>query len=180
MQLHWSADQYADALSRIDFVEGDLTAPALGIDASARRRIAERTDSVLHIAASLNRKSDKACFNANLRGTLSVIKLAREIVETRGSLGRFSFVSTTAVCGRREHEVLEEDAQLLEFLAECRLPALLVATKLDKLGRSQVEPALRALRQAAGTRVLGFSAETGLGREQLLRALLEHTGVKAG
>ncbi len=112
VQLHWSADQYADALSRIDFVEGDLTAPALGIDASARRRIAERTDSVLHIAASLNRKSDKACFNANLRGTLSVIKLAREIVETRGSLERFSFVSTTAVCGRREHEVLEEDASI--------------------------------------------------------------------
>lgn len=112
MQLHWSADQYAEALSRIDFVEGDLTAPGLGIDERARRRVAERTDSVLHIAASLNRKSEKACLNANLRGTLSVLKLAREIVETRGSLRRFSFVSTTAVCGRREHEVVTEDAAI--------------------------------------------------------------------
>jgi nucleoside-diphosphate-sugar epimerase len=67
---------------------------------------------VLHIAASLNRKSNKACFNANLRGTLSVLRLAREIVETRGSLSRFSFVSTTAVSGERQREVVEEDASI--------------------------------------------------------------------
>lgn len=112
MQLHWGAEEYAAALPRIDFAAGDLTSPGLGLDARARRRVAEESDSVLHIAASLNRKSDKACFNANLRGTLSVLKLAREIVETRGSLRRFSFVSTTAVCGRREHEVVTEDASI--------------------------------------------------------------------
>ncbi|HEY8427192.1 MAG TPA: SDR family oxidoreductase [Sandaracinaceae bacterium] len=112
MQLHWSADQYAEALPRIDFVMGDLTAPGLGLDARARRGVVERTDSVLHIAASLNRKSDKACFNANLRGTLSVIKLAREIVDARGRLTRFGFVSTTAVCGKREHEIVGEDESI--------------------------------------------------------------------
>ena len=73
----------------------------------------------------------------------------------------------------------EEDVQLLEFLATCRLPALLVATKLDKLARSKVEPALRALRQQAGTQVLGFSSETGDGRDALLRALLHYTGLTA-
>lgn len=71
----------------------------------------------------------------------------------------------------------EEDRQLLDFLASCKLPALLVATKLDKLSRSKHEPTLRALQRDAGTRVLGFSAETGHGRDALLRALLEATGV---
>lgn len=112
MQLHWSADQYADALPRIEFVTGDLTEPGLGIDGGSRRRLTEEVGSVLHIAASLNRKSSKACFNANLRGTLSVIRLARDIAERRGGLERFSAVSTTAVCGAREHEVVTEDASI--------------------------------------------------------------------
>lgn len=111
MQLHWSAEEFAAALPRIDFVRGDLTAKDLGIDPRHRERVRRETESVLHIAASLNRKSEKACLNANLRGTLSVIELAREISDTRG-LRRFSAVSTTAVCGRREREVVEEDASI--------------------------------------------------------------------
>lgn len=112
MQLHWSADQFAAALPRIEFVPGDLTAPGLGISPADRARLIAETDSVLHIAASLNRKSNKACFNANLRGTLSVVTLARDIVAKRGGLRRFSSVSTTAVSGEREHEVVTEDASI--------------------------------------------------------------------
>lgn len=111
MQLHWSADEFAAALDRIDFVPGDLTAPGLGIDPATRERLSRETESVLHIAASLNRKSAKACLNANLRGTLSVIQLAREVAE-HGSLRRFSAVSTTAVCGQRTNELLTEDASI--------------------------------------------------------------------
>lgn len=111
MQLHWSAEEFAAALPRIDFVRGDLTAKDLGIDTRERERVLRETESVLHIAASLNRKSEKACLNANLRGTLSVIELAREIRDARG-LRRFSAVSTTAVCGRREREVVAEDASI--------------------------------------------------------------------
>jgi GTP-binding protein len=73
----------------------------------------------------------------------------------------------------------EEDVQLLEFLADAGLPALLIATKLDKLPRNKIEPTLRALQKRAGTRVLGFSAETGVGRDALLHVLLEHTGLTA-
>lgn len=73
----------------------------------------------------------------------------------------------------------DDDTQLLDFLATCKLPALLVATKLDKLARNKVEPALRALQQEAGTKVLGFSSESGYGRDTLLRTLLEYTGLSA-
>jgi nucleoside-diphosphate-sugar epimerase len=65
-------------------------------------------DSVLHVAASLNRKSSKACFNVNLRGTLSVIKLARDAQDHHG-LRRFTDISTVAVCGERQDEVVTED-----------------------------------------------------------------------
>ena len=71
----------------------------------------------------------------------------------------------------------DDDVQLLEFLGDRGITALIVATKLDKLVRSKMEPALRALRTKAGVKVIGFSAETGQGRPELLRALLEHSGL---
>lgn len=107
-QLHMDADRFAEVLGRVHFVFGDLTAPDLGLDAGTWRRVAHGIDSVLHIAASLNRKSAKACFNVNLRGTLSVIRLARDAADHHG-LRRFSDVSTAAVAGTRQGEVVTED-----------------------------------------------------------------------
>jgi len=108
LQLHRDADAFWDALSRVDFVFGDLHQPGLGIEARTHARLLDETDSVLHIAASLNRKSAKACLNTNLRGTLSVIRLARAIADHKG-LRRFSHVSTTAVAGTRASETVLED-----------------------------------------------------------------------
>ncbi|HJK90390.1 MAG TPA: SDR family oxidoreductase, partial [Polyangiaceae bacterium LLY-WYZ-15_(1-7)] len=74
-------------------------------------RVVREAESILHIAASLNRKSEKACLNHNLRGTLSVIELARAAQDHHG-LRRFGFVSTTAVAGKRDSETLGEDEAL--------------------------------------------------------------------
>lgn len=112
MQLHWDADRFYAELPKLVLVEGDLGAPDLGLSARDRERLATECDSVLHVAASLNRKSDKACFNANLRGTLSVVKLVREIADARGGLRRFGYVSTTAVSGQREHQTVTEDESI--------------------------------------------------------------------
>jgi GTP-binding protein len=62
-----------------------------------------------------------------------------------------------------------EEIELLGFLAEVRRPALLVATKIDKLGRSAATTTLRKLAGVAGRAVpvVGFSARTGEGRERL-------------
>lgn len=108
LQMHLDADRFHDALKRVDFAYGDLHAPNLGFSEREWARLAEKTDSILHIAASLNRKSSKACFNSNLRGSLSVIRFAREAVE-RGGLARYSHVSTSAVAGVRQSEVVGED-----------------------------------------------------------------------
>lgn len=107
-QLHHDAESFRAALDRVLFIHGDLHAPDLGISEAQRDLLRERATSVLHIAASLNRKSEKACLNTNLRGTLSVIKLARWLHDRQG-LERFSHVSTVAVAGQRDREVVEED-----------------------------------------------------------------------
>ena len=110
-QLHWDVDTFAAHLDRVRIIRGDLHAPDLGISAGDQDRLREEADSILHVAASLNRKSDKACLNTNLRGTLSVIKLAR-FLRDHGHLRRYSHVSTVAVAGERHKEIVSEDAAI--------------------------------------------------------------------
>jgi nucleoside-diphosphate-sugar epimerase len=88
-----------------------VTEPRLGLDADAYARVVRETGSVIHCAASLNRKSEKSCLNVNLRGTLEVVQLARRAHDDHG-LARFSHVSTTAVAGARRDETVLEDAAI--------------------------------------------------------------------
>ena len=66
-----------------------------------------------------------------------------------------------------------EEDELLAFLAHVGLPAAVVATKLDKLGRDAGRRAVDALAARVGEKapVLGFSARTGEGRTGLWRLI---------
>ncbi len=112
LQLHMDFPTFHTHLrERIEIVLGDLTDRQLGLSDAAFRELAHGTSSILHVAASLNRKSNKACFNTNLRGTLEVVKLARAAQDHHG-LRRFSDVSTTAVTGECRHDVIHEDGAI--------------------------------------------------------------------
>lgn len=67
----------------------------------------------------------------------------------------------------------DEEADLLDFLARAGVPAMLVATKLDKLKKSQHRSALDALRRQAGVPVIGVSATKRAGIDRLLAAIVE-------
>jgi thioester reductase-like protein len=109
LQLHLLFPKFHEYLrSRISIFRGDLTEREFGLAPDVYASLAESTDSVIHVAASLNRKSEKACLNTNLRGTLEVIKLAARARDLHG-LRRFSHVSTVAVAGQRSNEVVHED-----------------------------------------------------------------------
>jgi long-chain acyl-CoA synthetase len=109
LQLHLQFPQFYEYLqAKIRIFRGDLTSPQFGLDPSDYDRLVHTTDSVIHCAASLNRKSEKSCLNVNLRGTLEVVQLARRSQYYHG-LRRFSNVSTVAVAGKRIHEVVVED-----------------------------------------------------------------------
>lgn len=112
MQMHLDFERFIDLVrSRCDIYLGDLTSPNLGLDGEAQKRLIKSTDSFLHIAASLNRKSSKACFNVNLRGTLSLVKLAQAAHADHG-LRRFTDISTVAVAGHRKDEIVTEEGTI--------------------------------------------------------------------
>ena len=110
-QLHMDATAFARHLARVRVFPGDITRSDLGLPADELRSLVETTNSVVHVAASLNRRSERACTNVNVRGTLAIVQLARAAHEHHG-LRRFSHVSTVAVAGERSHETVREDDAL--------------------------------------------------------------------
>lgn len=109
LQLHLDFSRFYEFLkSRITIFLGDLTDSRFGLSEDDYRWMVKSTDSVIHCAASLNRKSEKSCLNVNLRGTLEVIQFALAARDDHG-LRRFSHVSTVAVAGHRRNEVVHED-----------------------------------------------------------------------
>ena len=112
LQLHFDFPEFFDYLnSRVHIFRGDLTSQRFGLPEEDYVVLADSTDSIIHCAASLNRKSEKQCLNVNLRGSLEVIQLARRVHDRRG-LRRYSHVSTVAVAGHRRNEVVSEDASI--------------------------------------------------------------------
>jgi thioester reductase-like protein len=112
LQLHMPFKAFREYLeSKIRIFIGDLTDPRFGMEADTYDRLVHTTDSIIHCAASLNRKSEKSCLNVNLRGTLEVAQLARRSHYYHG-LQRFSNVSTVAVAGKRNHEIVTEDRSI--------------------------------------------------------------------
>ena len=112
LQLHLEFPQFYEFLqTRVRVFRGDLTEPGFGLGRDDYDRLVHTSDSVIHCAASLNRKSEKSCLNVNLRGTLEVLTLARHAEHYHG-LRRFSQVSTVAVAGKRQNEVVSEDRSI--------------------------------------------------------------------
>ncbi|HXY13565.1 MAG TPA: SDR family oxidoreductase [Terriglobales bacterium] len=109
MQLHLDFPRFYEYLqTRVRIFRGDLTTSNFGLGRDDYDRLIHTTDSVIHCAASLNRKSEKSCLNVNLRGTLEVLELGMRVQHYHG-LRRFSHVSTVAVAGKRQDEVITED-----------------------------------------------------------------------
>ena len=109
LQLHLDFPVFYELLqTRIRVFRGDLTGQRFGLSSDDYDRLVHTTDSIIHCAASLNRKSEKSCMNVNLRGTLEVLQLGMAVDHYHG-LRRFSHVSTVAVAGKRQDEVVTED-----------------------------------------------------------------------
>jgi GTP-binding protein len=69
--------------------------------------------------------------------------------------------------------VEQDELDLVEFLRLRKgLPVFIAVTKLDKLSLSAQKPRIRAIEKESGVKVIGTSAETGAGREELWARLL--------
>jgi thioester reductase-like protein len=112
LQLHLDFPRFYEHLqTRIRIFRGDLTGERFGLARDDYDRLIHTSDSVIHCAASLNRRSEKSCLNVNLRGTLEVLQLAMRVHHYHG-MRRFSHVSTVAVAGKRQNEVVTEDRSI--------------------------------------------------------------------
>jgi GTP-binding protein len=72
------------------------------------------------------------------------------------------------------HDPTDDDRQMLDFLAEVGVPVMFVATKIDKISKHDVEQRIRDLAiilQVDEDHIIPFSAQTGMGRDDLAEAI---------
>ena len=79
------------------------------------------------------------------------------------------------------HKPTENDVIMAQAFQQSGRPYVVVANKMDKLKKSEIEPNLAAIRQTLQleeeTAVIPFSAEKGQGRDELLGCILRATGI---
>ena len=81
------------------------------------------------------------------------------------------------------HKPTANDLVMHDWFRQTGCPEIVVANKLDKLKKSQVEPALQLVRETLELTeadiLLPFSAEKGMGKEDLIRLLVQTCGDNA-
>ena len=74
------------------------------------------------------------------------------------------------------HKPTADDGTMARWFRDTGCPLIVVANKLDKLKKSEVEPNLQRIRETLelgeDTLLIPFSAQKGTGREELLQAIL--------
>ena len=74
------------------------------------------------------------------------------------------------------HKPTADDCTMARWFRDTGCPLVVVANKLDKLKKSEIDPSLQLIRETLeleeGTALIPFSAEKGTGREELLGAIL--------
>ena len=86
-----------------------------------------------------------------------------------------SLITTGVLIVDIRHKPTADDLTMHTWFRESGCPEIIVANKLDKLKRSQIESALTVIRETlgldTGDALVPFSAETGVGKEELVKLL---------
>ena len=82
------------------------------------------------------------------------------------------------------HDPGENDKMMYDWICHNGFDPIIIATKLDKIKRSQVQKQLKAIREGLnvkpGTVMIPFSAETKQGREEIWQQIIHATNVLEG
>jgi nucleoside-diphosphate-sugar epimerase len=114
---------------RVELVEGDITAPGLGLDPAARTALDDVTE-VWHLAAVYDLTVDReVARRVNVDGTARVLDLCQALPDLR----RLQHVSTCYVSGRFDgeftEEMLDEGQSFLNHYEETKFEAELLVRK---------------------------------------------------
>ena len=144
-------------------------------------RVGQTPGKTVHI--NFFRVDDKAYF-VDLPG-YGYAKVSASEKERWGKLTESYFANPDAITlgvmiVDARHKPTQLDCVMAELFRSTGRPFLVVANKLDKLKKSEIEPNLSRIRQTLSlpdtVALIPFSAEKGTGREELLNVILQAAG----
>ena len=122
---------------------------------------------------------DKQCYFVDLPG-YGYAKVSQAEKDRWGKLMEDYFAANRITLGilivDSRHAPTNNDITMARWFLESGCPFVVVANKLDKLKKSEIEPNLQTIRQdlelPEDCQVIPFSAEKGTGKEELVRRIL--------
>ena len=141
-------------------------------------RVGEKPGKTIHVNYFT---VDKQCYFVDLPG-YGFAKVSQAEKERWGRLMEDYFAAGRIDLGilivDARHAPTNNDITMANWFLESQCPFVVVANKLDKLKKSEIEPNLKIIREdlelPENCPVIPFSAEKGTGREDLLKLIL-HT-----
>ena len=126
---------------------------------------------------------DKKCYFVDLPG-YGYAKVSQSEKERWGRLMESYFAAGRIDLGilivDSRHAPTNNDITMARWFVDSNCPFVVVANKLDKLKRSEIEPNLQTIREdlelPVDCETIPFSAEKGQGRDELVRIILATTG----
>ena len=139
-------------------------------------RVGEKPGKTIHVNYFT---IDKACYFVDLPG-YGYAKVSQKEKERWGKLMEDYFAAQRIDLGilivDSRHPPTNNDITMANWFLDSGCPFVVVANKLDKLKKSEIEPNLQTIRNDLSLPeecpVIPFSAEKGTGRDELLKIIL--------
>ena len=146
-------------------------------------RVGEKPGKTIHVNYFT---VDKTCYFVDLPG-YGYAKVSQSEKERWGKLMESYFAAERISLGvmivDARHAPTNNDITMANWFLESQCPFVVVANKLDKLKKSQIEPNLAVIRNDLSLPeecpIIPFSAEKGTGRDELIRMIIAAAEGKA-
>ncbi len=139
-------------------------------------RVGEKPGKTIHVNYFT---IDKTCYFVDLPG-YGFAKVSQAEKDRWGRLMEDYFAANRIDLGvlivDARHAPTNNDITMANWFIESGCPFVVVANKLDKLKKSEIEPNMQTIREdlelPEDCKVIPFSAQKGTGREELVRMIL--------
>ena len=141
-------------------------------------RVGEKPGKTIHVNYFT---VDKKCYFVDLPG-YGYAKVSQVEKDRWGKLMESYFAANRISLGimivDARHAPTNNDITMANWFIESGCPFVVVANKLDKLKKSEIEPNMAVIREDLALpedcKIIPFSAEKGTGREELVHMILEY------